>query len=585
MRIERGRQFAGDAGGPLLLFDDKGGLGGYLPAAAKKIAGQEISVSLQLEGGALLTLKSEDEWTRFFADHAATRDATKKFGDKFGISFRGFVDVVDDLAASDDRNIALDLSPQSAISDALSLVGEQDVYALKLAKGATIDLAGPNAPKAEAAGVPSIGPDILAVPIAGNNQRDRREQESWGDFVVTNKSWRAFRDNTGAAPFAKLHKPDWKDAEAMALCERFNLPLHLEVRPEKGPNGEVQFQDKSEMFREIYFGDADGVLQKHGISVRLRIRFDFEKDPANPDGPEKMVVRRTLIQVKDDRQIDPVSGKSSAHKTEERYWSDVQEVDVMQTLLNGKDKNGRVVGVMQKLYKLLQDLNALPADGLLKLQPESLVLQKRRRTHLQLDDVNTVKLRLDAAVKDRDALTAAAQPVPEALSKWITKLEFQHKTMSDATTLLKKYGQWFPTGETMILSADRFNVYDPHSRKALPTELDDELGRVGRGLHTEAEWDSASSDPYEKALAEIEKRLAANPAPDAAAKDVLNADHKAIEVIRDIFRADAESSEDIQTERLLAAGLEHDPSKKSKEERAHDMIAARPNQARYWHSA
>lgn len=585
MRIEFGRQFTGVEAGqdPLPLFDDKGKLGGLLPAAAKKITAQENSIVLQDGGGAAVKLSTEDEWTRFLAENAATQRMIKGFSEKFGISFRGFVNAVDDLAMSDDKKVELNLAPDGAFAVATNLKSEADDYAIKLKKGDTIDLAGPATVKAEAVGLSALGPDLIAQPIQADYQRDRRENESWGDFVVTKKSWAAFKENTGVLPFTKLYEPSWKDAEAMALCERFNMPLHAELKTDTPAGEPAKFQDHYENFRETYFTDTDGLLDKLGISLRLRVRFEKnDPDPNNPNAPPTYTVRRTLIQVKNDRRIDPVTGESSVHKTEQRYWSDVEENVALGAVLTGKDKDGRLLSVMQKLYKMVADAGAMPADGLIKLKAESVIFQKRRRTHLHLDDVSSVKTRLDAAVKEREALTTATQPVPEALTKWITKLEAQHKMMTDAETLLQKYQQYMSSGECMILSADRYNVYDPFARSKQPVDLDDEQGRVGRGLHVEAEWDSASSDSFEKAIAVIDQKLAATPAP--ANADELKKDREALDAMCKLFKADVDTAEKVQTERLVAAGLKLDPSKLAKEDRADDMIAQQDNRAQFWHS-
>ncbi|MCK6544763.1 hypothetical protein L6R52_02765 [Myxococcota bacterium] len=581
--IQRGRQFLGDAAGPLPLFEADGRLGGYLPAAAKKLADQEIAVRL-VDAGANTehVLRTADDWARFFEAHAPNHAATKGWNDKFGISFRGFVNVLDDVAMSDDRGILVDLEQASPLAVGLSLASDKDSYALKLPKGAAIDLTGPVASKANHVGAAAIGPDILAKPIKADWQRDRTEQESWADFKTGNGAQRIFRDNTGPAPFVKLHEPKWNDAEAMAVATQFHMPIHLEidadVRVEPGKLPE--FQDRSEMFREIYLKDPDGVMDALKASVRVRIRFDKKKpDPNDPNAAEEFEVRRVLVQAKEGREVDRQTGRSAVRKFEKR-WDGANaktEEAAMQALVTGYD-NGEILNVSAKLYQLAKDEGVLPEDGMLRLQPNVLVLQKRRRTHLQLDSLATVTARRDAVKKEHDALVAANQPVDPALKTWLDKLDQQVASMTAMGATLKKYNQWMPSGECMIVSADRYNVYDPAARAKMPFDLDDTQGRIGSGLHIEAEWDTQSSDPFEKAQAEITKRLAANPANKAE----LEADLAAIEGYREVFRQDVAKTVEVMKQRLLDAGMKLDPDKKSKEERASQFLANRAERPFYW---
>ena len=140
----------------------------------------------------------------------------------------------------------------------------------------------------------------------------------------------------------------------------------------------------------------------------------------------------------------------------------------------------------------------------------------------------------------------------------------------------------FHSGECFIISADRYSVYDPAARKAdnPPTDIDDEVGRIGRGpLHVEAEWDSASSDGFEEAIEEIDKRLAATPAP--ANVDELKADRVAVEAAREVFRKDVSQTVEVLKERLMKAGLTEEPTKLSKEERASELGKS-PNRPVFW---
>ncbi len=572
IRIDRGRQFQmGDAS--VQVFDGAGQAGSFLAKAAEKLAGQKLTVTLE-RGGAPVKLSTSDDWKAFLAENCATKEQSAKFVEKFGITFGDFVNVIDDAAVAEDVELDLDLRPTSELSKQLSLDSVDSDYAGKLAKDAKVNLTGASGSLVEAiaAGVPTIGKDILTNMNTGGWDRDRTEQESWADFKLGNGSSRIFRDNTGPAPFAKLYQAKFDDAGALELIEKFALPLHLEVGRTPNPDGTVKFQDGSEMFRETYYDDRNGSLSKAGASVRARVRFDDD---------EPFTVNRVLVQAKEGRVVG--GDRSAVHKFEKRWeGTSVSEESAKSQLVNGKEPNGQPLVVSQKLYKLASDKGSLPADGNLQLEAKYIVLQKRRRTHLQLDSVSEVKTRQTALNTEIDKLKAAGTPVPEMLTKFQAKLGEQVKFLEESQQLLQKYGQWMPSGECFIISADRYSVFDPAARKAdnPPTDIDDEVGRIGRGpLHVEAEWDTASSDPFEKAIEEIDTRLAATPPP--ANIDELKADKENVEARREVFRKDVSQTVEVLKQRLEAAGLQEEPSKLSKEERASELGKS-PNRPVFW---
>ncbi len=572
LRIDRGRQFqVGDAS--VQVFDGAGKAGSFLQKAAEKLAAQKMTVTLEA-GGQPVKLTTADEWKTFLADNCSTKDQSAKFAEKFGITFGDFINVIDDAAAADDVGVELDLRPTSELAKQLSLDSLDGDYAGKLAKDAKVNLTGVSGTLVEAiaAGVPTITRDILAGSTGFGWDRDRTEQESWADFKLGNGASKTFKENTGPAPFAKLFEPKYDDAEALALVEKFALPLHLEVSPTANPDGTKKFQDGSEMFRETYYDDRGGSLTKAGASVRARVRFD--------DDPP-FTVNRVLVQAKEGRVVG--ADRSAVHKFEKRWeGTSVSEESAKSQLVNGKEANGQPLVVSQKLYKLAADKGTLPADGNLQLEAKYIVLQKRRRTHLQLDSVSQVQSRRSGVQTEIDKLKAAGTPVPDAMTRFAAKLDEQIKFLNDSGALLQKYGKYMPSGECFIISADRYSVFDPSARKAdsPPTDIDDEVGRIGRGpLHVEAEWDSASSDPFENAIEEIDKRLAATPAP--ANLDELKADRVAIEATREVFRKDVSQTVEVLKDRLMKAGLTEEPTKLSKEERASELGKS-PNRPVFW---
>lgn len=570
IKIQRGRQFlSGDA--TASLFDEKGKAGGYLAKAGEKLSAQEMTVQLKGSRGKVLELKTKADWDGFVAKYAATKEQVSAFPKKFGITFSDFCNAIDDAAASDDKGLTLDLRPTSELAKSLSLDKVDNDYGTKLAKDAKLNLTGANSATGEAvaAGSPTIGPDILSTPIGSSWDRDRTEQEAWADFKVKDGANKTFRQTNAASVFEKLTKPKWDDPDAMALVDAFTMPMHLEVAETK-PDGTPVFQDRDEMFRETYFDDASGALSKAGASVRARVRFD-DKPP--------FPVRRVLIQAKEGRAVDGAS--SAVHKFEKRFEGtySADEAKAQELLRTGKDTDGTSpLKVAQMLYQLTKDKGTLPADQNLRLEAKHIVLQKRRRSHMQFESEGEVLVKKQAVQAEIDKLKAANQPVPPALQKFADKLDAQTKFLGDASALLQKYGQYLPSNtDGFIISADRYSVYDPAARKEQPNDIDDEAGRVGRGLHLEAEWDTASSDPFENCGEEIQKRIAANPANKAE----LEADLAKLNEMKATIRKDVATAVELMKKKMEAAGLESDNAKKSKEERASDFIT-RPDRPINW---
>ena len=575
LKIQRGRQFAGDSAAAVPLFDPKGKPAGWLDKAAERLVSQDIVLKLQGKAGPV-TLATREEWKTFLEENVKSAAQARGFSGKFGISFQDFVELLDDAANSTDKGLTLDLAPGGALAQALSLDRMDRDYASKMRTGAPVKLEAPEGrtdAELQLVSAPALGPDILATPVTGSWDRDRAEQESWADFKVGNGAGRIFRDNTGPAPFAKLKEPSWQDAESMALVERFHLPLRLEVdtATPKNPDGTWNFQDNDEMFRETYFDDKGRSLERAGASVRARVRFD-NKPP--------YTVRRVLVQAKEGREVDPETGRSVVHKFEKRWeGTRVDEAGAQAALVSGRDGED-FLAVSQKLYQHVKEAGTLARDGQLRLEPRHVVLQKRRRSHMQLDALENVQARADALQKEVDALAAGGQPVPSALQAFKTKVDGQVALLTEARELLKRHGQYMPSGECFIISADRYNVYDPGARATQPADLDDEQGLVGKGLHVEAEWDSAASDPFTEAVESIDRALGASPAP--ANSSELQADRARLEAIREQFRADVATTVKVLEERLVKAGLQADPAKKSKDERARDMMSAVKDRPVYW---
>lgn len=571
VKIQRGRQFlAGEAA--TQLFDDKGRAGSYLGKAGEKLVTQAHTLTLR-KGRETVKLATAADWKKFLADNASTKAQAKDFAAKFGITFEDFCNVVDDLAASDDKGLTLNLSPQSDVSRALGLDKVEGNYATRLAAEQAVKLTGARGVKSEAklaAAAPAFGPEVLAKPVDMGWDRNRTEQEAWADFKVVDGANRIFRNTSAVSVFAGLNDVKWDDPATMALVDQFTMPMHLEMTTK--PDGTRSYQDKDEMFRETYYDDANGTLEKSQASVRARVRFD-DKEP--------FTVRRVLIQGKEGRAVD-AEGNSAVHKFEKRFEGtySADEAKAQDLLRTGKDTDGDVLGVAAILYKTAQDKGKLPADKQLRLEPKSIVLQKRQRSHMQFESLSDVQGKRAKLKTELDALTAGGKPVPPAMQKYADKLAAQEQFLQGASDTLRKYGQYLPSNtDGFIISADRYSVYDPAARATPPNDVDDETGRVGRGLHLEAEWDTASSDPFEKAIKSINEKLAATPAP--ANKAELEADLARLKDASKAILKDVALAVELMKQKLEAAGLQSDNRHVSKEERASEFMK-RPDRPVIW---
>lgn len=571
VKIQRGRQFlAGDA--TAQLFDDKGKAGSYLNKASEKLVASQNTVLLK-KGTTTVKLATAEDWKKFLNENASNKTQTKDFANKFGITFEDFCNVVDDVAASDDKGLALNLSPRTNLAKALSLDKVEGNYASKMTAESTIKLGGVGGVRSDAklVATPSIGPDILSKPVNMGWDRNRTEQEAWADFKMGDGASKIFKNTGASSVFDKFTKPKWDDPDAMALVDKFTMPLHLEQTTK--PDGTTSSQDRDEMFREIYFDDSNNSLSKAGASVRARVRFD-DKPP--------FAATRVLIQGKEGRAVD-AAGNSAVHKFEKRFEGtySADEAKAQELLRTGKDTSGEPLEVAAILYKTAKDKGTLPPDGNLRLEPKSLVLQKRRRSHIQFENVRDVQGKRAELKTQMDALKTAGTAIPPAMQKYDDKLAAQEKFLTDAGALLSKYGQYMPSNtDGFIISADRYSVYDPAARSGTPpTDVDDEAGRVGRGLHVEAEWDTASSDPFEKARKNIEEKLAATPAP--ANKPELEADLATLKGFSQAILKDVATSVELMNQKLQAAGLQSDNRHVSKEERAAEFMQ-RPDRPVLW---
>lgn len=153
INIQRGRQFlAGET--TTRLFEKNGKAGTWLDKAADKLVAQGHTLSLRRNAkkgdNFDVTLKTAEDWKAFLSEHAGKKSDTKRFADTFGISFTDFANVVDDLAASNEKGLTLRLTNRSDLGRALSLNLADDDYASRLTPGTELKLSGEDGAKATA---------------------------------------------------------------------------------------------------------------------------------------------------------------------------------------------------------------------------------------------------------------------------------------------------------------------------------------------------------------------------------------------------------------------------------------------------
>ena len=94
---------------------------------------------------------------------------------------------------------------------------------------------------------------------------------------------------------------------------------------------------------------------------------------------------------------------------------------------------------------------------------------------------------------------------------------------------------------------------------------------MGRGLHVEAEWDTASSDPFEKARKSIDEKLAVTPPP--ANKAELEADLAKLDGISNAILKDVATSVELMNQKMLGrrpAGRQPAPLEGRARRRVHE---------------
>lgn len=564
---------------PAELFAADQSLGPFFEAIAAQLVDSGKSLVLTDKTGTELLLATESEWKCFFSQYLKTpspletdRAWAERLYQHLGIPFGSFVRLIEDMAAVADGNCLFRLTNGSKVAELLRLYERDETYAVpleSLREDALIlnedePWSAPIEPGSkinfEVEIDPAIYPRfIMAAPemVFG---RDRDEVEGHADFEPSDTAWELFPKHATVHAWIPLdleELPDrfWENAASMDLVGLYNWPLHLEKDPEE----DTGYHFNREDFLDAYLDSESGVLSTQSLSVRARLRH------------EQM---RGLVQIRADKGTSVETGRIVREEWERRiqqgYFGD--DLPSMQRLVEIAQYGwvgGGPMPELRKLLKRLVDSGAHNPSRFLRLRPDHLVFQERRRTNLQIDTIDVVRERLRKARE----YAAAQDPLPTALRVFIEKVAAQLTAMESARDVLARYGfRRMIAGEAILISQDKWCAYEPgaYARDEWPQTFDGK-GLRGRGIRLEAELDQNSSDQLQITLTALDEEIKKG----TGDLDALKRDRETIRVLQNGLFNDVSTTVAIQKGRLLGAGLvEIQGMPYSKSTAAQEMIAS-----------
>ena len=532
------------------LFRSDQSLGRWFSEAVDLIAQKNKRILITDRDGNTLSLKKRREWRQFidkyFSDNEGetARRRSENLSETLGITFVCFICFLDDVLVTPDDEDEFDATKNSALADLVNLYDLDGRYAHWVDWNAFYSDRIPSEPinsgseKTMRLGlIPSIDPSIMEETTGGIFGRDREEVEAQKDFISSKESRRLFQENTGTElweplDIEDLESIDWTDDSIIDRILEFQAPVH----PEKLENG--GYADRNEPFLEMYLDTEDGLLEKNDLSLRARIR------------PEQ---DRGLIQMKLELEPNPTTGHPVREKWERRlrgptFLGDIP-ADLSQMIYFAQF--GHAVGSgmpeIKKLYELLKSKGALSDKEPLVLREDHIIFQRRRRGRLRLDSIDILTQRLE------QLRNLSAEPnAHNNLKKLLDHVVEQHriyKAAADAISIHTPDNQL--GGEAVILSADRWSVFEPGAWKKgeFPGRLSGP-GRRGRGLRFETELDASTSEVFAEALTIIEKKL--NEGGDS---QELNKHKAAIKAWRAKLWQDVTKAAELMSEKLESVGI------------------------------
>lgn len=532
---------------PSAIFEQDQSLGDFLSNCARSIVDSENVLVLSNNAAGEIRLETHNDWDEFIGMYfkgtqpgETDRSRSESLATTLGIALTNFVRLLDDVCATDARREEYDVTRGSPIASLLRIYDGTDSYILGVSAGASAPANQTNSADAVIVEAqPLIGPDIMdggQLPVEG---RDRQEVEAQIDFIFSAGADRTFRENAGndiwhGLDLRNLSGDFWNDQARMRLIDAYNMPLHLEVN-QNDPTG---YQLNTSDFLEVYLDTDQRTLAAYALSIRTRVR----PDQGN----------RGLLQMKEELAPDPITGRPVREKWERQNWGAPQpDLDGLVEVAQTGRYQGQVLASMQKLYKKLVDKGAIPVGGTLRLRPDHVIFQRRTRTHLRLDSLDTLSDRYGFLQQE----AAARNPVPPTLAAFLSKVETQLQIMEAAEdAMLRAINRRLPSEfDAVIISFDRWSAFEPsaYERTAWPENLGDP-GRRGRGLRVETELDAFTSEPFENALEFIDRQLQGNP-PN---RMELEQDRAAIHSMQAALFEDVATTARLMARRMEDAGLD-----------------------------
>jgi hypothetical protein len=596
-----------DKNAPTAIFEQDQSLGGFLDLCVKNILGRKNVVNFTNKKGIKISITNRRDWNKFINDYFRSsnqnetdRSHAENLINTLGIKFTNFIFLIDDISVCKKDNQEIDATRDSTLAIIYNLYDSIESFTSDIPQGKIIE--DNMAKEGITVQVPDrIDANIIEASKQDNNfkeiekpDRDRQEIETQIDFIVyTNGANRIlhganrkFKKNTGndiwrGLDLRNLTGDFWNDKKRMRLIEYYNMPLHLQI----DPNDSTGYQMNTSKFHEVYLDTPERILATNKFSLRVRLR---------EVGHGRI---RSLLQMKEELPFNPDVGQSIRQKWEQRWVvppppSLDQLVEIAQKgkrIYYDRRKYGNIEEVQPLILALYQKLSSkgvLPNNRLL-LQPDHLILQKRTRTHLQLDSLETMLKRL----KSLQNIACDFKNVPSGLTRFIDKVRKQYKIMedaSDAMERLKKRSNYKDYGipsnvDAILISYDRWSAFEPsiYGSRIWPNSLRDK-GLRGRGLRVETELDATTSVPFENAIEQINDEL--NGENSHKRRQELKTDRKAIIRMQRALFKDVKKTAQLMAKRMEKAGLKRmKKSPSSKSEAAMKMIRNSQNGFRNGH--
>jgi hypothetical protein len=540
--------FAGDDAASLFRSDQS--LGRWWSELIDALVTGKKRLRLTTLNNGEIDLKKRNQWSRFIDDYLegssneTARAHSERLVETLGIPFESLICFLDDIAVSSNEEQVFDARKGSELAELTGLYHTEDKYGRWADWIAFYGGRIPSAPLSNGSSsalmlslMPSVDPGIMDETTGGIFGRDRNEVEAQVDFEPTREARELFREHTGtglweALDLDSISSIDWSNSERVERILDFVSPVH----PEKLDDG--TYADRNQPFLEVYLDTETGLLEQHDLSLRARIRPEQE---------------RGLIQMKLEREPNPTTGHPVREKWERRlrgptFLGDIP-ADLYQMIKFAQFGHGFGAGMpeIKKLFEILKSKDAISDSQPLLLRPDHIIFQRRRRGRLSLDSLEALTQRV-TALREWASVPDAHPNIRRVLSH----IEKQHELYSAAAEAIKSYTPKSELGgEAIILSADRWSVFEPGAWKQgdFPNRLSG-AGRRGRGLRFETELDASTSEVFAEALEIINKRR-----EDGDDSEILDTHQAAIEAWRDSLWADVSKARQLMSDKLESIGL------------------------------